>query len=317
MTLFLMGVHLIVAILVAAGWRQGRIHISFSQLVLVFLLPFWGPVIAVSADLHVRRGEKPDHEAESSRFGITDEVYRSIHMVDAGVEDVLPVEDVLAGGSVQQRRKMLLSVLYTGPENFVKPLREAGVNDDTEVVHYAVTALVELRSQYARRILEMDRKLEKNPRSESVLLASADLDEEYINSGIPEHSERLERLAQCRGKLTRLLQIIGWRESAENPASVAEPAEIGKEAADSSSIIRRLGRICLLQGDARAAQEVSKVLIETGPDEEEGYLMAVHAMAASGDGKGIAGIIREAKSRGVYFSPEGRQLLEFWSSYEA
>ena len=139
MILFLMTIHLIAAVLILILWQRGVIFVSPAMLVICVLLPIWGPVSVLVAQAHVLRGEKGDQEAESSRFGITDEVYRNIRMDKGGVDDVLPIEDVLVSGSPRQRRSLLLSVLHSGPKDFVRPLRKAGVNDDTEVVHYAVT----------------------------------------------------------------------------------------------------------------------------------------------------------------------------------
>ena len=192
MIILLMSIHLAAALLLFLGWLNGVIHMSPALLPAAFLLPLWGPLCVVVYELHFRGGEKADQEAESIRFGITDEVYRNVRMDKGGVEDVLPIEDVLVSGSPRQRRSLLLSVLHSGPRDFVRSLRIAGVNDDTEVVHYAVTALVEIRSEYTQRIAEMEKKLSACPGDPRILLAYANLDEEYLRSGIPEESEKTE-----------------------------------------------------------------------------------------------------------------------------
>ena len=155
MTILLIIIHLAAVFAVTAARSRGILHFPVSMFPAVFILPFWGTAFALVAEAHMRRGEKADEEPEQGRFGITDEVYRSIRMDKDDMSGVLPIGDVLETGTPVRRRSLLLSVLHEGPAPFVKPLRLAGVNDDTEVVHYAVTALSELRSEFEQRIEEM------------------------------------------------------------------------------------------------------------------------------------------------------------------
>ena len=286
MIILILAIHILAAAFLAAGWKQGRMHFPSSMLPIVLLLPLWGPVCALAVELHIRGGEKSDEEPGTGRFGITDEVYRSIRMEENGVSDVIPIEDVLENGTPVQRRKLLLSVLHSGAEPFVRPLRVAGVNDDTEVVHYAVTALVELRSDFNQRIAKMERLLEGNPADPQVLESYADLDEEYLKSGIPENGERLQILAHCRDMLERLR----------------------------IRILNRLGRICLEQEDTAAAKKAGHALIRVCPDLEDGYMLVLRADAAAGDGQGVCGMIRSIRERNIYISPSAREELEFWSA---
>ncbi len=308
MVIILMCIHLAAAVLILAGWLYGIIHISPALLPATLLLPLWGPVCAVVAEMHYRGGEKADIEAESIRFGITDEVYRNVRMDKGGVEDVLPIEDVLVSGSPRQRRSLLLSVLHTGPKDFVRSLRIAGVNDDTEVVHYAVTALVEIRSEFTQRISEMEKKLSEAPGDPKVLLACIELDEEYLNSGLPENSERMDLVSDCRDKLERLLNVLDWESRA------AGSTRSDAFALRRTSILKKIAEMCLLQGDLTGADRYTKILHEENPEDGGCCLLRVRAKALAEDGRGIARIISEAQSRKVYFSPEERTQIEFWST---
>ncbi|MBQ2640596.1 MAG: hypothetical protein IJG15_01210, partial [Lachnospiraceae bacterium] len=293
--------HICAAAAVVAGWTRGILHIPSVMLWMAVLLPLWGPACAVAAELHYRGGEKADEEPGTGRFGITDEVYRSIRMDEEDISSVLPIEDVLAFGTPVQRRSLLLSVLHTGAAPFVRPLRTAGVNDDTEVVHYAVTALVELRSAYNQRIADMEKKLQAAPSDTETLLTFADLDEEYLRSGIPENSERDMRAAHCRRMLEKALRNVDWEEKARGrKLSGTGSGQTGKAGAGRGigtdfmrvSLLKRLGGICLDQGDAAAAEKAGRSLIKEEPDREEGYLMILDARVLRRDGKGISQIIK-------------------------
>ena len=308
MILFLMTIHLISAVLICILWQRGTVYVSPAMLVICFLLPIWGPVSVLVAQIHIMGGQKADQEAESSRFGITDEVYRNIRMDKGGVDDVLPIEDVLVSGSPRQRRSLLLSVLHSGPKDFVRPLRIAGVNDDTEVVHYAVTALVEIRSEYTQRISELEKKLTESPGDPELLLDCADLYEEYLNSGLPENSERMELISDCRNKLERFLNVIDWQSRAMGNARP------GTYAGQRLAAQKRIAAMCLLQGDVEAAEKYTGMLQQENPFDGDCCMLRIRAKALVRDGSAIARIIREAQERNVYFSPEQRKQLEFWSA---
>lgn len=316
MTILLIVLHICAAVLVSIGWYRGKLHIPSSMIALTVLLPLWGPVCAAAAEIHFRNGEKGDEDPETGRFGITDEVYRSIRMVSDDISTVRPIEDVLEQGTPAQRRSLLLSVLHTGAEPFVRQLRTAGVNDDTEVVHYAVTALVEMRSDYTQRIARMETELQNRPMDSGVLLASADLDEAYLRSGIPENSEREERMAHCRAVLEKLLLNTSW----ERRAGINRRAKNEGDSRDRFSplhrtaLLRRLGNICLAQKDVSAVEKIGETLIEELPDREEGYLLLLEAKAAARSGTGISELIDMIRRRNIYLSPEARERIRFWSA---
>ena len=290
MTILLIILHICAAAAIVAGWIRGILHIPSAILWLAVFLPLWGPACAVAAELHYRGGEKADEEPGTGRFGITDEVYRSIRMDEEDISSVLPIEDVLAFGTPVQRRSLLLSVLHTGAAPFVKPLRTAGVNDDTEVVHYAVTALVELRSAYNQRIADMEKKLQAAPSDTATILAFADLDEEYLRSG------------KARGGKT-----AGTRSGQTGKAGTNTGAGMYSRRA---SLLKRLGGICLDQQDAGAAEKAGRALVKDEPDREDGYLMIL-------DARVLPQIIKTIRDREIYLSPSARDQVAFWSTQEA
>lgn len=318
MTILLIIFHLAAVFAVTAARRRGILHFPVSMLPVVILLPFWGTAFALVAEAHMRGGEKADEEPAQGRFGITDEVYRSIRMDKDDMSGVLPIGDVLETGTPVRRRRLLLSVLHEGPAPFVKPLRTAGVNDDTEVVHYAVTALSELRSEFEQRIEEMEESYRRHPSSPEVMRQYADLDEEYLGSRIPDSRERAERSAHCRRMLEKLIYYTSWqqngRNSRETSGSRLEATRLRELHRDKTLLIRRLGKICLLQGDAGAAEEAGHMLLEENPHCEEGYMLILRAKAAAHDGRGIADVIAAVRQSGIYLSPAAREEIRFWSA---
>jgi hypothetical protein len=72
--------------------------------------------------------------------------------------------------------------------------------------------------------------------------------------------------------------------------------------------------MCLLQGDVEAAEKYTGMLQQENPFDGDCCMLRIRAKALVRDGSAIARIIREAQERNVYFSPEQRKQLEFWSA---
>ena len=185
------------------------------------------------------------------------------------------------------------------------------------IVHYAVTALVELRSEFSQRIAHMEALYQRHPSSEKVICDYADLDEEYLRSGIPDSSEREERLTHCRSMLEKLLNYISWQETGSSSASSPDVREKERKYQAWSRkvrLLKRLGNICLQQGDTRAAEAAGQRLLAMDPSGEDGYMMILRAKAAAQDDRGVKKIISNVQKSGIYLSPAAREQIDFWSA---
>src|SRR5690606_34496030 len=80
-----------------------------------------------------------------------------------------------------------------------------------------------------------------------------------------------------------------------------------------TSLLSRLGKICLTQKDVPAAEKIGETLIRELPDREDGYLLLLEAKAAARSGTGISEIIDTIRRRNIYLSPEARERIRFWS----
>ena len=126
------------------------------------------------------------------KLKINDAVHRSILLEEDSMEDrVVPLEEAFLINEPSTRRELMMEVMYENPDDYVRQLKEARTNDDTEVVHYAVTALVELQKDYDLQFQELDWEMEKNPDSEDILDRYLQLLNQYLASDIPEGNARM------------------------------------------------------------------------------------------------------------------------------
>lgn len=81
-------------------------------------------------------------------FRVDDELHRSIRVESReNAASTVPLEEALLLDSAEQRRKLILSVLTDDPVQYYDLLEQARLNDDSEVVHYAATAMAQISKQ--------------------------------------------------------------------------------------------------------------------------------------------------------------------------
>ena len=184
----------------------------------------------------------------------------------------------------------MMEVMYSDPGNYVDQLQEARMNDDTEVVHYAVTALVELQKEYDLEFQELERKLAETPDDGALLDTYLGLLERYLSSGLLEGSSRSIQLRNYSSLLDRKLKTKGE---------------------ELSLYRRKIETDIQLKEYDTAYQEISRVL-ELWPKEETGYLFLIQYYSAVKDRKGIDRTLELLRFREIHLTGEGRSIVEFW-----
>ena len=95
------------------------------------------------------------------------------------------------------RRKLIMDVLNDDPGEYMELLKKARMNDDVEVVHYAITAMVELSKDYDYRLQQIERRYARQPEDPAAALVCMGL-----FSGIVDVQQvvglRLRRSRRCR-----------------------------------------------------------------------------------------------------------------------
>jgi hypothetical protein len=118
--------------------------------------------------------------------------------------------------------------------------------------------------------------------------------------------------------IEELLNYLSWQETGSRglhpSAGTGETPQIRDIHRKRVSLVKRLGDICLQQGYTETAEAAGRKLLEEIPDSEDGYMLILRAKAAERDGKGLAGVIRDVRSRGIYLSPAARDQIAFWSA---
>ena len=205
-------------------------------------------------------------------------------------ERVVPLQEALLLNDAHTKRELVMDVLYTNPSGYIPQLSQARENDDSEVVHYAVTALVEIQKDFDLQFQELDREMEEKPNDESLLRKQQRLLERYLSSGLLEGSRRD---AQLRTYVEVLKKRIAKNE---------ESLSLWIKKADADMLLQNLEE---LRADAER-------MIAFRQENEQGYLYLLKYYALRQDPEGIQRVIRMTEQRNIYLSAEGRSEVAFW-----
>ena len=103
-------------------------------------------------------------------FRVDDELHRSIRVENReDAASTVPLEEALLLDSAEQRRKLILSVLTDDPVQYYDLLEQARLNDDSEVVHYAATAMAQISKQADTALQRHAARFAADPKDPAVL----------------------------------------------------------------------------------------------------------------------------------------------------
>jgi len=144
---FWLGLVLLTVHLVVCGglWLLARartLEVEGYFVPVMLLVPLWGPLCVLLLHTSNRLTGECSREQMLEKLRINEEIHKSILVADdEGKEAVVPLEEALLVNSPAQKRKLILSVLTDDPAGYYDLLQQARMDNDSEVVHYASTAL--------------------------------------------------------------------------------------------------------------------------------------------------------------------------------
>lgn len=121
-------------------------------------------------------------KAENSRkigiekLQVNEEIYKNnFRLREENDHDIVPLEEALLINDPEKRRKLIIDILNDDPSKYIELLEKARMNEDVEVVHYAITAMVELSKDYDSKLQTFERTYAAAPEDPVVLDEYCDL----------------------------------------------------------------------------------------------------------------------------------------------
>ena len=235
-------------------------------------------------------GVEGDKRIGVEKLRVESELYKSINVDNKKITSTaVPMEEALLINSSAQRRQLILDVLNEDPKEYIEFLQKAGNNDDTEVVHYAVTALVEISKENDLILQRLENQYAKDPENIQFL------------------QEYMDFLWEClsRGMMQGQIEAINRQLYSE---LMEKKLSIGGTVTDYERAVMN----SLKQKKYTEASTTLEQMRLRYPDQEEFYLLKIQYFASLGRGTDIKKILEEVKEKHIFLSARGKEIVAFW-----
>ena len=157
-------IHILLCVITFWGSHLGFLKVHKYLFFVVLCLPFWGFLAVLFLHFEVMLNRDDSIEVGVQKMKLDSALYKGIAVEENKNDDSLvAIEEALIINSPKERREIIMDVLNDNPAEYVEFLQKAGNNEDPEVVHYAVTAMVEISKENDDTLQKLAREYESNP----------------------------------------------------------------------------------------------------------------------------------------------------------
>ena len=185
-----------------------------------------------------------------------------------------------------------MDVLNDDPEEYIAFLQKAGNNEDTEVVHYAVTAMVEISKENDAKLQEFEKSYTMDPDNIITL------------------SEYTEFLWNCLSQNLMQGQVEVLNRQLYSDLMQKKISLIAGSVSDFQRIVENEVR----RKNYKMASAMLKEMHVLYPDSEAYYLSRISYLAAIGRGDDIQLLLQEIGSKEIFLSSATKEVLAFWET---
>ena len=282
--------HLAICLLLFFGMLRGKITLPKYMFIIAVLLPLWGAVIVLI--LHFEWGFDPDASADISKdkLSLESEFYKSVKVDEKRSDKTVPIEEALLINSPREKRNIIMDILNENPREYTEFLQKAGDNDDTEVVHYAVTAMVEISKENDYTLQMLETEYAANPYDLDTLSRYCD----FLWSCLSQNLMQGQVEVMNRTLFSKLVQ---------------EKLNIYENLEDYT----RLAKNELKRKSLSRVEEILAKMKKEWPHSEEYVLLNVQYLTLMNRGKEIKAFINEINNSQIFLSSKTKEVLAFWA----
>lgn len=291
--IFLIALHLILSALVFLGIKFNVLKVHSYMFFVALFLPFWGLLAVLFLHFQILFEADDAIDVGVEKMKLESELYKSVTIDESKVAaTTVPIEEALIINSARERRAIIMDVLNDNPKEYIEFLQKAGNNDDTEVVHYAVTAMVEISKENDYKLQEFERQYSQNPDDIGVLSDYTDFLWYCLSQNLMQGQvEVLNR---------ELFATLMQKKMALRTGSIGD--------------FERVVRNNLKRRNFAEASENLRLMKEQYSENEQYYLSRIDYLAALGRGDDIKKLIDEMYNKHIYLSSKTKEVLAFWEA---
>ena len=283
-------IHILLCIFTFLGTHFRFLHVHKYMFFIVLCLPFWGFMAVMFLHFQVLFKQDETIAVGVQKMELDSVLYKGIAVEENKNDDSLvAIEEALIINSPKERREIIMDVLNDNPKEYVEFLQKAGNNEDPEVVHYAVTAMVEISKENDYALQEFAREYAKNPDDFNVLSRYCDflwnVLEQNLLSGQVEIMNRNLYSQLVSKKLKTKESLEDYMRYFENEFAL---------------------------GNYTMAGEVLSKADELYGDFEELILLKLKYYSQLKQGDKIKELIKDIQSRKMFVSRRVKEAIAFW-----
>ncbi len=291
--IILIAVHLILSVLVFLGIKFNILKVHKYMFFVALLLPFWGVLIVLILHFQIFFEADNGIDVGVEKLKLESELYKSVTVDESKVSaNTVPIEEALVVNSAKERRTIIMDVLNDNPKEYIEFLQKAGNNEDTEVVHYAVTAMVEISKENDYKLQDFERQYSANPEDTTILEQYTDFLWSCLSQNLMQgqvevlNRELFSSLMQKKMSLVKA-SITDFERAVENDLK-------RKNYTQASITLREMKNLY--------------------PESEQYYLSRLDYLASLGRGNDIQLLINEIYKKNIFLSSQTKEVLAFWEA---
>lgn len=288
--IILLAVHLLICLLVYLGIEFHILKVHRYMFFVVLFLPFWGLLTVLILHFQILFEADDGIDVGVEKLKVESELYKSVTVDDKkNAKYTVPIEEALLVNSPKERRTIIMDVLNDNPKDYIEFLQKAGNNEDTEVVHYAVTAMVEISKENDYLLQEYERQYAIEPDNSAILEKYTD----FLWGCLSQNLMQGQVEVLNRELFSTLVQ---------------------KKIAAGGSITDYMRAIenDLKRKNYTLASEYLRQMKEAYPKREEYYLLRLQYLASLGRGEDIKKLLNEIVESHIFLSSKSKEVLAFW-----
>lgn len=286
---WLLLLHLICCLVMGICMCLGLLKVRKILLIPAFCIPLFGELGILAIWASLRSGRSGTKMIGLDKHDVQEAIYKSITIENGHEErNVVPLEEALLINDSQVKRSLIMGILMQNPEEYVDVLNQARMDADTEVVHYAITAMTEISKTYDLELQSLEAEYTANQEDEKVLNRYLDKLDQYIGKGIGQGQflvmQRYQYAQLIRKKLEQDICPKWYGKLAENSLELKEYGE--------------------------AIRIISEM--ETyWPEAETMWLLKLRCFVEQKQGQRVQEIIKEIKEKQIFLSADGKEIIRF------
>lgn len=284
-------VHFMVCAVVFILMKTGKLKAGQVLYTTVILVPVCGIVLLCIEESRLRGFTIKEKQVGVEPFKISDVRYKRIEVDDDADESItVPLEEAITVNNASVRRKLMMNILHRNPEEYIELLQMTRTTDDTELTHYATTAMMEIQNKYEAEIHLLSEERKENPHDIKILKRFRKVLLTYINSGLISGKV----LEIYRNQLSGILK------------------DICMQLPDNRIYFQDYIKNRLALGKIETIEKKIRIIMNRWPEEEQVYQIYVEFLWKCNRGSEIPDVLKTIKENNIYLSREGKAWLAFW-----